>query len=556
VKLSFPIPRLPAIGCSILSGLLYWLAFPGKDVWPLAFVAFLPLLLAMHGRTPKGALGMGFVAGLTMNLAGFSWLTTMLKTFSGFPLPLCLLFVVIICSYQGLRVGIMGWFYGRATQRGWNPVLVAFGAFVASEYLGAYLMLFPWYFGATMVKAPAFTQVADLGGPILIGLVVLAPGVAAFEILRARSEERAFDRRLVGGLFAVPVLGGLYGFVRIKQVDAAAQAAPPVHVGIVQGNLGLMQKREDSAEGLRRHVRMTNDLRKKGVELVVWSESSVTMGVSEDIYKSFYRNTVTNQLGGVPTIFGGVVIHEDPDPRLERLYNTAFISNKKGEIVGRYDKEYLLAFGEYLPLGDTFPILYEWSPNSGRFAKGTDKTLLPLEAADGTHHVAPLICYEDILPGFTNDMVAGTDAELLVNITNDAWFGDTAEPWEHLALATIRSVEHRRYLVRSTNSGVSAFVDPVGRVMLHTHTFKQESLDTIVHWMKGATVYEYVGEKPWALFSLAMVFFAFRRHPAKSKEDDAKSPPEAAKKASKKAKAKAPPTESKADAPVEPQEPE
>ncbi len=542
MKLSFPLPRLPAIACAVLSGLLYWLAFPGKDVWPLAFLAFLPLFVAMHGRTPKGAFGMGLVAGLTMNLAGFSWLTTMLKTFSGFPLPLCLLFVVIICAYQGTRIGLMGWFYGRASQRGWNPTLVAFGSFVASELLGAYLMLFPWYFGATMVKAPVFSQVADLGGPILIGVLVLAPSVALFELLRARAEGKPADRRLVGGLFVLPAVSALYGIIRIKQVDAAAQAAPPLHVGIVQGNLGLMQKREDSAEGLRRHVRMTADLKKKGVELVVWSESSVTFGVSEDIYKTFYRNTVTNQLNGVPTIFGGVVIHEDPDPRLERLYNTAFISNGKGEVVGRYDKEYLLAFGEYLPLGDTFPILYEWSPNSGRFAKGTDKTLLPLETETGTHHIAPLICYEDILPGFTNDMVAGTDAELIVNITNDAWFGDTAEPWEHLSLATLRSIEHRRYLVRSTNSGVSAFVDPVGRVMLHTHTFKSESLDTIVHLMKGATVYEYVGDKLWWLVSLGMVFFAFRRHPARAKVETERKPA-----GSKKKK----PAESKPEPPVE-----
>jgi len=109
--------------------------------------------------------------------------------------------------------------------------------------------------------------------------------------------------------------------------------------------------------------------------------------------------------------------------------------------------------------------------------------------------------------------IAGTDAALIVNITNDAWFGDTAEPWEHLALATIRSIEHRRYLVRSTNSGVSAFVDPVGRVMSHTSTFKSETLDETVHLMKGATVYEYVGDKPWWVLAAATVFLAFRRRP-------------------------------------------
>ena len=514
MNLRFPVPRSSAILASIASGLLYWLAFPGKDLWPLAFVAFIPLLFAFRGRTPKGAMGMGLIAGLTMNLAGFSWLTTMLKTFSGFPLPLCLLFVTIICTYQGGRIAFMGWLYGRATQRGWPAALVAFGAFATSELL--FPLLFPWYFGATVHNAIALAQIADVGGPILVGLVLMAPAVAVDELLAACTEGRAPNKRMVAGLFAAPVLSALYGLVRIASVDAAAQAATPLHVGIVQGNMGLIQKREDSAEGLRRHVRMTGELRKKGVELVVWSESSVTMGVSEDMYESFYEHNVTAQLGGVPTLFGGVVMHLDPDPKLERLYNTAFISDRSGKVVGRYDKEYLLAFGEYLPFGDTFPILYEWSPNSGRFASGTTKNLLDLDVASGRHKIAPLICYEDILPAFTNDMMAGTDAELIVNITNDAWFGDTAEPWEHLALAKMRTIEHRRYLVRSTNSGVSAIVDPVGRVIGHTGTFKSEELDAVVHLMKGATVYEYVGNKPWWLLSAATVFFAFRRRPAKS----------------------------------------
>src|SRR5207253_2869582 len=104
----------------------------------------------------------------------------------------------------------------------------------------------------------------------------------------------------------------------------------------------------------------------------------------------------------------------------------------------------------YLPFGDTFPILYEWSPHSGKFSSGTSLDPLLIEDAHGTtHKVTTLICYEDILPGFTNTAVRQTpDTELLVNMTNDAWFGDTSEPWQHLALAKLRAIEHRRYLVR------------------------------------------------------------------------------------------------------------
>src|ERR1700733_8588031 len=109
-----------AYGAAVLSGLLYWLAFAGMDVWPLAFVAWVPLLVAMHRQTARRALLLGWLAGLTMNVFGFFWLQTMLQTFSGFPAPVCFFFVLVVCAYQGGRIGLMGWLYARASARGWR----------------------------------------------------------------------------------------------------------------------------------------------------------------------------------------------------------------------------------------------------------------------------------------------------------------------------------------------------------------------------------------------------------------------------------------------------
>ena len=111
------------------------------------------------------------------------------------------------------------------------------------------------------------------------------------------------------------------------------------------------------------------------------------------------------------------------------------------------------------------------------------------------------------------------EPELLANLTNDAWFGDSTEPWIHLALAKLRAVEHRKYFVRSTNSGVSAFIDPVGRVISHTQTFTEESQRATLRWLKGKTPYTWWGDAPWWLASLASLVFAFRfRHKAADAE--------------------------------------
>jgi apolipoprotein N-acyltransferase len=500
--------RLAALG-ALLSGLLYWLAFAGMDVWPLSFIAWVPLLVAMHRQTPKRAALLGWLAGTTMNVCGFIWLQDMLRTFSGFPAPVCFLFVLIVCGYQGGRIGLMGWLYGRASARGWPGALVFAAAFAASELV--YPLLFPWYFAATVHQIPLLTQLADVGGPILVGLVLVAANLAIAEPLLARLERRRPAASVLGAGAVTVAFACCYGYLRIGAVDATAQAAPGATVGVVQANMGLLEKRSSVDEGLHRHLDLSGNLeREQDVDFVVWSETSAMRPVRAERYRDDLRAGVARRIGA-PAIFGAVVVERVDDEREYIYHNTAVASDRSGAITGRYDKQFLLAFGEYLPFGETFPVLYKWSPNSGHFSPGKSLDGLSLQVGGEPHEVSVLICYEDILPEFTNDAVRHANPELLVNMTNDAWFGDTSEPWEHLALAQLRAVEHRRYLVRGTNSGVSAIVDPVGRVIAHSGTFKEEAISAGIHWLRNRTVYERIGDWPWLLATVALLAAAFRQ---------------------------------------------
>jgi apolipoprotein N-acyltransferase len=518
-KRSAPAPVLAPVGAlplsaplaysgAILSGLLYFLAFGGIDVWPLTWVAWVPLIVALHRQTTRRAMLLGWLAGLTMNVTGFFWLQSFLRTFSGFPAALCFLFVLIVCGYQGGRMALLGWLYGRASARGWPAPIVFAAAFVASELV--YPLLFPWYYAATVHQVPALTQVADIGGPILVGLVLVAANLAIAELLLARAERRAPARATLAVGVAGTALACVYGAARIRAVDAATQAAPQATVGVVQANMGLLEKRSQFDEGLRRHLQLSAGLeRDQHIDFVVWSETSAMRPVHDESYRQELGAVVGRRIG-VPAIFGAVVFRLVRDQREYVLYNTAISSDANGVVRSRYDKEYLLTFGEYIPFGETLPVLYSWSPNSGHFSPGTVLDPLVVDLHGEEHLVTALICYEDILPRFTNDAVRHGNPELLVNITNDAWFGDTTEPWEHLALAQFRAIEHRRYLVRGTNSGVSAVVDPVGRVVAHSGTFREDVVSAPIHWMRARTVYEALGDWPWLFVSLAAVAGAFR----------------------------------------------
>jgi apolipoprotein N-acyltransferase len=497
------LPALPAYAAAVLCGFLYFLAFPGIEFWPLSFVALVPLLVALRGQAPRRAFGLGWAAGFTMTMCGFYWLLDMLKTFSGFPTPLCVLFMAILCGYQAGRIGLAGLLSARAERRGWPPGLAFSLAFAASELV--YPLLFPWYYGATVHQVPALAQVAELGGPIAVALTLVAANLGLAEPVLAWRQKRAVNWRRSLGYAAIVACSAAYGAIRIPAVDAKTRASPHARVGLVQANMSLEGKRVDQREGLRRHIRLTRELQKDGdLDLVVWSETSVMSAVDEknagpQLYSRFARQL------GVPALFGGVLVREVSDEREYVLFNSALLTDRTGHLVGRYDKQFLLAFGEYIPFGDTFPILYRWSPNSGKFTPGSTLNPLPLAG----HDIATFICYEDIDPGFVNSIVKRGAPELLANLTNDAWFGDTTEPWIHLALAQFRAIEHRRFFVRSTNSGISAFVDPVGRIVSHTEPFKEQALAANISWLKTATPYELWGNLPWWAVSLAIVAMGF-----------------------------------------------
>jgi apolipoprotein N-acyltransferase len=489
-----------AIGLAALSGGLYVLALPGVDLWPFGFVALAPLVVALCGQTPARGAAVGFVSGFTMSVLGFHWLYGTLAVFGGLPAPAALAIMLLMCAYQGGRMTIAGWLTARAERRGWPAAPVFVLAHAATEL--AYPLLFPWYFAMSLHRVPVLWQVADLGGACLPGVVFLGPSLAIAEMVRARLErDRASVRLVAAGLFA-PLLAAGYGAWRTRQVEAEERAAQAVVVGVVQGNQPLFGR----TQGIGVHRRMTRALREQGAELVVWSEGAVPDVFDEAGYRDEVWRRVTRGLG-VPVIFGAGVKRQEEGRTRE--FNTVLLADAEGRVAGRYDKHYLLPFGEYIPFGETFPSLYESSPNSGHLSPG--------DALDPVvwngHPITVLVCYEDILPSYVRRAVRQGRPELLVNATIDTWFGRSIEPWEHLALAELRAVEHRRFLVRATNSGVSAIVDATGRVTRAGGMFDEEAFTGEVRLMSGSTVYEAIGDAPFWAGGAAVVAMAFLRRP-------------------------------------------
>ena len=502
-----PLPLRAAAAAAVLSGFVYFLAFPGLDLWPFAFVALVPLRLALVGQSPRRALLLGWLQGFTLSVFGFYWIVGLLERFSGFSFATCLFFALVVNAFQGGRMGLFAWLFVRAEERGWPGGVVWLFSLAAAEL--AYPVLFWWSFGASLHPVPALTQVADLGGVIGVCLLAVGTNWALGEAALAWWQGRPVPWRALAPYLLAPVAASVYGALRIPQIDARSAAAPHSEIGLVQPNLGLMTKRKDAGESLRRHLWGTARLLEQSKpELVLWSETVMTRSLQLPEAGTVGQRGIIAKVD-VPLLYGALLRVDVPDARRHASYNSALIADADGVVRGRYDKQDLVAFSEKMPFGREFPWLYTISPNSGKFEPSDHPDAVPF----GEHRIAVTICNDDVKSGATRHLMRDPNTDLITNLTNDAWFGDTTEPWIHLALSKFRAIEHRRWFVRATNSGVSAFVDPVGRVVAKTETFHEATLSGKIAWLRGRTVYDVFGDAPYWLGAAFVTIAAFWRRP-------------------------------------------
>ena len=471
--------RLAWYALPVLGGILQYSAFAALEIWPLAFVCFVPTLYLIEKeyafvssgrdgfRGYKLALKVGFVHGFVGYVGGYSWLIEFLETFSGFGTFASTAFASIFFAYHGLQQMLIVAAYVFLRRKRAPAALAFVVAFMTFEWL--FPDLFPSFMATGFHNVMPFIQSADIGGPLLISFVACFPNGVVINWIgwkKGWMEDKPWRSSAVA--LAMLALNVGYGFYRLAEVDVRAEAADKLETGMVQVGMGVFEKRQNPREGLDRHLSQSRALESDGpLDLLVWPESAATFAIPERIHN--VKNFVTPDLKS-PVLFGGLALRDNPNPkagdkRKERLFNTAYLTDAQGNVLSTYDKTFLLAFGEYLPFGDTFPILYEWSPNTGRFDRGSHQDALVLNVKGRDARISTLICYEDVLPGFTRQAVAIGKPDILINITNDAWFSGSEEPYVHLALAKFRAIEHHRALVRATNSGISAFIDPAGRVL-------------------------------------------------------------------------------------------
>jgi len=460
--------RVRALGASMLSAALVAGAAPRWNFWPLAFVAVAPLYLAVRRSGPLEASAWGWLTGFCINLYGYGWTIAAMHRFANVPTLPAFGLLGAASAYQAMTCALV---FGGASllERRTNLPWVVSGPLLIVIAENALPFVFPWYLGITLSRAWPLLQVAEIGGPPAVSGWIVLVNITIGDAIRALGRRERFPRpTAISAIVAGCIV--LVGLGRAAHVAWATSHSRHVRVGIVQPNFGIVSNLERSRNG--QHLAdvlrtQTDALAAQDVDLVVWPESSFPFLFDRRLDREFasaHPWALRSAFRG--SLLIGALTH---DFGASYVYNSAVLVTPEHRIAGRYDKVRLMPFGEYIPFADRYPAwaarMKKRLPESPLITPGVESTVLQ----SGSIRLAPMICYEDILPESSADIAAhATGANLLVTLVNHAWFGDSLAPSESLALATFRSIELRRALVRAANTGVSSIGDPLGRVMVES----------------------------------------------------------------------------------------
>jgi apolipoprotein N-acyltransferase len=489
--LRLSLPERKAILLSGAAGLLLTLSFPIYSLGPAAWGALVPIFVVVQSSQPTTCFKLGWFTGLVHGSTLLYWIVFVVNHYGNLPfvasIAVCFLLVAYLALYPGLFCAGLSWL----RTRGLPWLLVAPFLWVALELGRGWLFGgFPWEnLGYSQYRFLFLIQIADLTGVAGISFLLVVVNALVFQGFVNLTQRGKIPSAILPVTLAAAILLGQYGYGRWRLSTLETSSPPSITVSLIQGNIPQEMKWEPAFQQatLERYLQLTRRaVERDHPQLVIWPETATPFyflgeGELSRVLILEVRSLQT------PLLFGSPAVTRQGD-RL-RFYNRAYLLDERGRVGGYYDKRHLVPFGEYVPLQGVLFFVHRLVEATGDFAAGDRPVVINLAAARS----GILICYEAIFPELSRDLVRH-GANLLVNITNDAWFGRTSAPYQHLSMAVLRTVELRVPMARAANTGISALIDPSGRILQETGLFEEASLTGSLTLGSGQTFYCRHGE--------------------------------------------------------------
>lgn len=493
--------RWPHIVWVVVSGALTALSFPKFNLSFLCWISLIPFFFTLYNKTPKQSFLLGFLGGIAFNAILIYWIPAVPAHYGNLSIGISLLIYTVFVFYLALFWAFFSWCFAKI--QGTFPKLIFFLApfiWIGFEYILTHLLTgFPWgLLGYSQFKNLWFLQTASL-----IGIYGLSFVLVLFQSLFVYSMIHRRRTPFFLGLFLVVLLH--FGGWAIMRNNPSMEKS--FRASVIQGNVSS-DIRWDQMSDLQtrdlfnQHIRLSSNAQKQGSRLIIWPEFSVPLCFScpYNIYPEFknelsrfaQESRTTLLLGTNETVLS---------QQLPHYYNTALCLHPDLSM-SQYYKIHLVPFGEYTPYKKIFFFIEKMTHAIGELSSGKEFVLHQFE---GKKFGTP-ICYEIIFPNLVRKFVK-KGADFLVTITNDGWYGKSAAPFQHFAIAVVRAVENRRFLLRSATTGVSGIIDPYGRILSRTELMTQACLTETVAPMDTLTPYTRFGDfVPLTGLTLVVVF--------------------------------------------------
>ena len=488
---------------AVSSGVLLTLSFPKTGFAWLAWFALVPLLVALRTLSPKNGFYLGLCAGLAHYITLVYWLAHTMSTYGHLPLYVSVPILLLLSAYLALYVALFAMGLTLFYQR---PLLLLFmipSVWVSLEYIRSFLFTgFPWeLLGYTQFNVLHLIQISDIFGVYGVSFCIALSNAAiflAYLYLTGKDwQENEVKAKLASGSIVIFVLifcfVWFYGKWQIQSIQKLMSHSPSIKVAIVQGNIDQAKKWDPAFQRAStvKYINLSLLAKKHKPDLVVWPETATpfyflrNVRLSEMVKKGIH-DTGTDFLIGSPSF--------DLGRNRVEYYNSAYLIGPEGNVYGRYDKAHLVPFGEYVPFKKWLPFFDKMVEGVGDFNPGKKGHTIKW----GDYRLGIQICYEIIFPHLSRAMIKN-HASLLVNITNDAWYGKSSAPNQHFSMTIFRAVENRRSIIRAANTGISGFINPCGRVIAATPLFKDATITRPVPMLEETTFYSRFGD----LFAMA-----------------------------------------------------
>ncbi len=494
--------RVPPWFSCLLAGIGYALSvsnlFEGFPWGMFAWIALLPLHAALVGVTGGRAFLRGWLAGCCAFTGTMYWVVNAMHLYGNVPIAISIALMLLLAVYLGLYVGLYAWGVTWLEQR--RPAMAWILApclWVSLEYVRTYALSgLPWgLLGYSQVHWLPIIQIANITGVYGVSFLIVSVNVALFLLLRwalAPHAHRAALRQPwipLASVAATVLVVWLYGLSQL-----ATPFTERLTVGLVQANIDQSRKWDMAhrAETLARYDRLTHTIG-PDTDLILWPEAA-TPFVFEQASDDQSRVVDIMKAAQAPLVFGSPALRRRADGTLS-LLNSAYVLNRSGDIAGRYDKQHLVPFGEYIPLKPMLFFLDKLVVGIGDFQPGQGPTLLSIPYGQDRRQVrfGVAICYEVIFPDLVRRL-ADSGANFLTTITNDAWFGNTVAPYQHFSMVVFRAVENRLSFARAANTGISGLIDPTGRILTATPIFTEQAITGTIPLGAPSTLYTRFGD--------------------------------------------------------------